>query len=58
MLTERERIARQATLWRALDRVLKAIDTSNDENIDTEIFEAQSAAKELAEDAEERLKEL
>lgn len=58
MLTERERIERQATLWRALHRVLRSVDASNDESIDMEIFEAQSAARELAEDAEERLLKL
>ena len=56
MLTERERIARQATLWRVLHRVLAKIDASSHEYIDTEVMEAQDAARELAEDAEERLK--
>ncbi len=51
MLTKRERIERQAILWRALHRVLEKIDSSNNE----EFFEAKEAARELAEDAEERL---
>ena len=54
MLTERERIARQATLWSALVRVFEKIDSSNDE----EFFEAKEAARELAADAEARLKGL
>ena len=55
MLTERERIARQATLWSALVRVFEKIDSSNDESIDMEMVEAKEAARELAADAEARL---
>ena len=58
MLTERERIARQATLWSALVRVFERMDTSNDESIDMEMVEAKRAARELAADAEERLLKL
>jgi hypothetical protein len=58
VLTERDRIARQATLWRALHRVLAKIDSSSHEYIDMEVMEAQDAARELAADAEERLKAL
>jgi len=54
VLTERERIARQATLWSALVRVFERMDTSNDE----EFVEAKEAARELAADAEARLSKL
>lgn len=58
MLTERERIARQATLWSALARVFERMDSSNDESIDMEMIEAKDAARELAADAEARLSKL
>lgn len=58
MLTERERIARQATLWSALVRVFERMDSSNHESIDMEMVEAKEAARELAADAEARLSKL